>query len=89
LVPPAIAVKGGEQRKDKDEMDSGNGGGGGDGLNLDPLIMALLRKIPSVEEGWPAPKRVRWFRTLAMNVSEIYDVDGDPVELEIKLQGGN
>jgi hypothetical protein len=38
---------------------------------------------------WPepaAPSRVRWFRTFAMNVSQIYDGDGEPVEMKIELE---
>jgi hypothetical protein len=30
------------------------------------------------------PQRVRWFKTFAMNVSQIYDPDDSPVEMEIK-----
>jgi hypothetical protein len=41
-------------------------------LVLDPLLISLLKKVPSPEKGWPAPARVRWFRTFAMNVSQIY-----------------
>lgn len=67
----------------------GGNGGGGDGdtaLRLDPLLMALLQKVPSKEEGWAAAKRVRWFRTFAMNVSQIYDDDDKPpVELKIDV----
>jgi len=68
----------------------GTGGGNGEGtsLDLDPLLIALLKKIPAAEKGWPAAQRVRWFRTFAMNVSQIYDGDGDmdePVELKIDL----
>jgi hypothetical protein len=63
---------------------SGAGGEGGD-LELDRLLMELLRKIPSKEDGWPASKRVRWFRTFAMNVSQVYDDDDEPIELEITL----
>ncbi|WP_376703556.1 hypothetical protein RQ479_31080 [Mesorhizobium sp. ISC25] len=67
----------------------GNGGGSdGDGggvrLDLDPLLIELLKKIPPTELGWPAAQRVRWFKTFAMNVSQIYDDDDDPVELDIK-----
>jgi hypothetical protein len=52
-------------------------------------LLALLRKIPKRGEEWPAEKRLRWFRTFAMNVSQVYDEDGDePVEVEIKLKGG-
>ena len=81
LVMPAIAIK--QPAKEPEERKFGNGSGG-DGLNLDPLLIELLRKIPPTIEGWPEAKRVRWFRTFAMNVSEIYDTEGEPVELEIK-----
>lgn len=67
----------------------GNGGGDGDGtdhtgLSLDPLLIALLQKIPKKEEGWIGTKRARWFRAFAMNVSQVYD-DENPVELTIEL----
>lgn len=75
-----------EQPSERSTGGGGPGGGDGAGLNLDPLLMALLRKIPATEEGWPAEKRARWFRTFAMNVSQVYDPDDkDPVDLDIKL----
>jgi hypothetical protein len=62
-----------------------NGGGGdGSGLNLDPLLLALLRLIPTTEAGWPREQRVRWFRTFAMNVSQVYDKPEDAVDLKIE-----
>jgi len=67
-----------------------NGGGGGGGneidaaLALDPLLIALLKKIPTTDKGWPAAQRLRWFRTFAMNVSQIYDNDESPVEMKIE-----
>jgi hypothetical protein len=69
----------------------GTGGGTGGGqsveLNLDPLLIALLKKIPEAGKGWPGPNRVRWFRTFAMNVSQIYDAeDAQPVEMKIDLE---
>jgi hypothetical protein len=67
----------------------GGSGGGGEGveLDLDPLLVALLKKIPSTEKGWPGPTRLRWFRTFAMNVSQIYDGDdSEPVEMKIELE---
>lgn len=63
----------------------GSGDGGGVGLNLDPLLIELLKKIPLAEAGWPEAQRVRWFKTFAMNVSQIYDEDDKPVELDIKV----
>jgi len=86
LVKPGI--------KNDGNPSSGKGvGGGGSGtgmveggqLNLDPLLMALLRKIPQTDEGWPNEKRLRWFRTFAMNVSQVYDDDVSPVELSIEI----
>ena len=68
---------------------SGGGSGGGStdiGLDLDPLLIALLQKIPPQHESWPAERRIRWFKTFAMNVSQVYDDDNDPVEMDIKLQ---
>jgi hypothetical protein len=81
LVAPAVVIKHAPAEREKNK----NGGNGGDtGLHLDPLLMALLRKIPNGEEGWPAESRLRWFRTFAMNVSQVYD-DNEPVELKIDL----
>ena len=84
LVMPAVVIRDKPPAEEKPK----NGGGTGEGgsLHLDPLLMALLRKVPQTEEGWPADRRLRWFRTFAMNVSEVYDEGGDPVELEIELK---
>jgi hypothetical protein len=70
----------------REENDNGNGGGKGGGveLDLDPLLIELLKKIPSTGSGWPEAQRVRWFRTFAMSVSQIYDEDENPIELDIK-----
>lgn len=67
----------------------GTGGGQSVELNLDPLLIALLKKIPDLEKGWPAAQRVRWFKTFAMNVSQIYDADSDPVEMKIEQEAAN
>lgn len=83
LVAPAVVVKTPPADEDKNKRRNGGDGGGGD-LHLDPLLMALLRKIPEANAGWPADNRLRWFRTFAMNVSQVYD-DQDPVELRIDL----
>jgi hypothetical protein len=66
----------------------GSSGGEGTELGLDALLIALLKKIPPPEKGWPGPARVRWFRTFAMNVSQIYDGDGEPVDMKIELEKG-
>jgi hypothetical protein len=89
LVMPAVSIREDDPPPPPaDEIDKGGkgGNGGGSDLSLDPLLLALLKKIPDVEKGWPAAQRVRWFRTFAMNVSQIYDGEAmDPVELKIDL----
>ncbi len=74
-----------EKPREEENGGGGNGGNGGDGLELDALLLALLKKIPTSGE-WPAAQRVRWFRTFAMNVSQIYDDDNSPVEMKIELE---
>jgi hypothetical protein len=54
-------------------------------LNLDPLLIVLLDRIPAKADGWPKEQRLRWFRTFAVNVSEVYDDPAAPIDLEIKL----
>jgi hypothetical protein len=94
LVTPGFVPQDAAPAETVDEG-SGNGGGAGGGagggqsveLNLDPLLIALLKKIPEADKGWPGPNRVRWFRTFAMNVSQIYDADEEnPVEMNIGLE---
>lgn len=65
---------------------SGGGGGGGLDLDLDPLLIALLQKIPNQGEPWPKEKRMRWFKTFAMNVSQVYDDEDEPIELTVSLE---
>ena len=84
---PIEGSKGAPEEHDPKRKKNGGGGDDGDaGLNLDPLLIELLKKIPPADAGWPEAQRVRWFRTFAMNVSQIYDTDDKPVELEIKAQ---
>lgn len=56
-------------------------------LDLDPLLMELLRRIPSKADGWPKEQRLRWFKTFAVNVSEVYDDATEPVDLKVELLG--
>lgn len=88
LVMPGIAAREAVREQEKKDPPSGGGGnGGGADLVLDPLLVALLKKIPAPGLDWPAQQRLRWFRTFAMNVSQIYDADSDsPVELKIELE---
>jgi hypothetical protein len=84
LVMPAVLVPP-PPSPPAEERKGGGGGGGRDdvGLDLDPLLIALLQKIPPQGEEWPKDRRLRWFKTFAMNVSQVYDDDDNPVELTI------
>lgn len=64
-----------------------SGGGGGEPLSqLDPLIVALLQKMPT-GKSWPLSDRAKWLRALAMNLSFVYEADdGKAGEIEIKIQ---
>lgn len=78
-----------DQAKEVPKGKGGGGGGDGEGLDLDPLLIALLRKIPPVGDEWPRVRRARWFRTFAMNVSQIYDIGDEMVDLVIKIEEGD
>jgi hypothetical protein len=56
----------------------------GAGLKLHPLLMELLRKIPT-EGKWPKDERLRWFKIFAMSATAIYDDLSDPTDLKIEL----
>jgi hypothetical protein len=91
LIKPGIPSeppKGEQSPEGAETKRFGSGDGDGTDLDLDALLIALLKKIPPPEKGWPGPSRVRWFRTFAMNVSQIYDGDGEPVEMKIELETG-
>jgi hypothetical protein len=76
-----------DAEKDANGKGARVGGGKDTDLGLDALLIALLKKIPTdPSAGWPGPARVRWFRTFAMNVSQICDSDGEPVEMKIELE---
>lgn len=87
LVMPAVVVppasSGHVRSKVNGEDDDSGDGGANVELDLDPLLIALLKKIPSQGQPWPRDRRLRWFKTFAMNASEVYDADDDPVELNI------
>ena len=42
-----------KEEKPPREKGGGNDGDGTDGLNFDPLLIELLKKIPETEKGWP------------------------------------
>lgn len=83
VPPPAAGSSSGTDSGGGKGGGGGNGGGFDVGFDLDPLLIALLQKIPPQGEPWSKERRLRWFKTFAMNVSQVYDGEDDPVELNI------
>jgi hypothetical protein len=63
------------------------GGSGEAGLELDQLIVGLLRRLPKSGEEWGAEKRARWLQTLAANFDMVYQSENDDktVVIEAKM----
>lgn len=53
------------------------GGGGGGGPTLDPVIQALVAKIPSPDKQWPIEEQAQWLQMMAMAFSMIYKPKGN------------
>jgi hypothetical protein len=82
LVMPASAPR--EQpREDDGPREENKGGGGGGGK--DPLIAALIQKLPA-EGSWPVDERVTWLKMLAMAFQITY---GQEVEIRITKEAAN
>jgi hypothetical protein len=66
---PGIAAKdiGNEGEKPSDENDGGGGGGG-----KDPLIAALIQKLPPSGTDWSSDDRVMWLQMISMAFQMAY-----------------
>jgi len=82
LVMPGIAVgalKAAEEPQHRTEEHKGAGAGGGGGS--DPLIGALIQKLPKAGDQWSADERVTWLQMIAMAFHMTY---GPTDSIEIK-----
>jgi hypothetical protein len=62
-------------------------GGGDVGLDLDQLIVGLLKRLPKSGEEWETEKRARWLQTLSANFDMIYQADdGKIIVVECKTK---
>jgi hypothetical protein len=68
------------ERDDPDKYKGTGGGGGNGGGPKDPLIAALIQKLPSSGD-WPAADRVVWLRMAIMAFDMAYGRSG---EIEVK-----
>lgn len=58
---------------------------GGSGGGKDPLIAALIQKLPKSGEQWPTDDRVTWLQMISMAFQMAYGA-GEPIEIK-KRQG--
>jgi hypothetical protein len=80
LVQPGVKVRDNEPPKDETPRRR-NGGDDGDGGDIDPLIAAMIQKLPAAGASWPADERVTWLRMMAMAFQMAF---GQADEIEIK-----
>lgn len=78
LVLPGIAAgqhEGGDSRDEENDGASSSGGSGGSGAG-DPLIQALIQKLPK-NAPWPIRERRTWIAMLEMAFNVVYGTDYD------------
>lgn len=85
LVMPAIAVTDEPDVRDEGDTEDLSGGNGGGGGTKDPLINALIQKLPKSGK-WPVDERVNWLKMLAMAFQISY---GQEPEINIKKEAAN
>lgn len=44
--------------------------------DIDPVLMALVRRIPPPDSEWPAAERLRWFKAMAAALDLVYPAEG-------------
>ena len=65
----------------REKPGNGNGGGG----PLDPLLEAIIQKLPPPDKDWATDERVEWLRLFAMGLQQVYG-KADPIEIK-KAEG--
>lgn len=85
LVMPGVASGSHHRKGDEIKPPGGGGGGDGDGGSDDPLIAALIQKLPK-QGPWSIDERVNWLKLLTMAFQMTY---GQEEEIEIKKESAN
>jgi hypothetical protein len=83
LVMPGF-VQRGEKVSEPEKKDGGGGGNGGNGGDIDPVIAALIDKLPK-KGPWPLDDRIMWLQMLSMAIQLAYGQEG---MIEIKKAAG-
>jgi hypothetical protein len=72
------------QRKNK----TGVGGSDSDlKETLDPLVLGLLRRLPTPDRSWPVRERARWLEAMAVNLGIIYGpADAEQIDVTVRSE---
>jgi hypothetical protein len=84
LVMPGVA-SGGHHRKVDEKPLGGGGGGGGAGAD-DPLIAALIQKLPPAGTDWSTDERVAWLQLMIMGFQVAY---GPKEQISVSKEAAN
>jgi len=82
LVMPGLPLRDEKTAGDKKEANGNGNGSEGGGGGLDPLVRAIIDKLPK-KGPWKVADRVMWFQMLAMACQMAY---GPEPQIEIKVQ---
>ncbi|MBR0847102.1 hypothetical protein JQ543_05020 [Bradyrhizobium diazoefficiens] len=78
LVMPGLSIGVALPKEDSGKREEAKGGGGG---GKDPLIDALIQKLPKAGDQWAADDRITWLQMIAMAFQMTY---GSAEKIEIK-----
>jgi hypothetical protein len=85
LVQPGFAPVGSSEKQpplaNADKYGSGGGGSGGGDDSLDPVVSALIKKLPGKGKDFAVEARVRWLQMMEMAFQDAY---GEAGVIEIK-----
>jgi hypothetical protein len=65
--------------------DGGGGDGGRGGIDCDPAIMGLIRRLPQPDTDWPLEKQARWLLAVSHAFAVVYPREDDGKSLNIEI----
>lgn len=81
LVAPGIMSGQGHVIREQQGSGAGGGSGGGSGA-LDPLIAALIQKLPSSGKPWLVDDRISWLQMASMAFQMVYGPEQETIEIK-------
>jgi hypothetical protein len=86
ILMPGVA-SGSHHRKGEEIKPLGGGGGGGGGAGADdPLIAALIQKLPPAGTDWSTDERIAWLQLMVMGFQVAY---GPKEQISVSKEAAN